>query len=129
MRMVMTSGRTVTQGRHVESKSGVAYSEETSMCFTNPVDLMELGIEGGECVEVKSDHGSVVLTTVAYDEMPQGLIFVPYGPFANHITGTRTHSSGMPDFKHLVVEITPTTQARKTAWDLIEELGGRRYEG
>jgi hypothetical protein len=27
------------------------------------------------------------------------------------------------------VEITPTTQARKTAWDLIEELGGRRYEG
>ena len=129
MRAIMTSGRTITQGRHVESKGGVSYSEETSSCFVNPVDLMELGIESGECVELKGDHGSVVLRTVADDEMPQGLIFVPYGPFANHITGTRTHSSGMPDFKHVEVEITPTTDARKSAYDLIEELGGRRYEG
>ncbi|MDT8358084.1 MAG: molybdopterin dinucleotide binding domain-containing protein, partial [Methanomicrobiaceae archaeon] len=110
MRAIMTSGRTVTQGRHVESKGGVTYSEETSSCHANPVDLLELGIESGECVEVKSDHGSVVLRTIACEEVPRGLIFVPYGPFANHITGTRTHSSGMPDFKHVAVEITPTAE-------------------
>lgn len=129
MNVILNTGRTVTQGRHVESKGGIAYSRETGSCFMNPLDLLDLGIEEGECIEIRSDCGSVVVRTRLCEDLDRGMIFLPYGPFANIITPAKTHSTGMPDFKDTLVEITPTTREPLSAWDLMEEMGGVRYEG
>jgi formylmethanofuran dehydrogenase subunit D len=128
VKFIFNTGRTVTQGRHVESKGGKAYSEETSACFLNPVDLMELGVDEGEHVEVRSSWGSVVLRAVSSDDQTPGMVFVPYGPYANQIIPGETHSTGMPDFKNIRVEIEYTEKTRKSAWDLMEDLGGVRYD-
>jgi formylmethanofuran dehydrogenase subunit D len=129
MKWVLNTGRTVTQGRFVEHKNTTGYSEEVSTCFMNPLDVMELGLIENENVVVRSEWGSVVLMAVADEGVPSGMIFVPMGPFANHIVPGGTHSAGMPDYKNILVEVDPTDEPRKTAWDLIEDAGGVRYEG
>jgi formylmethanofuran dehydrogenase subunit D len=127
MKFIFNTGRTVTQGRHIESKGGKAYSEETSSCFIHPVDLMELGVDDGEHIAVTSRWGSVVLKAVASEDQTPGMVFIPYGPFANQIIPGETHSTGMPDFKNVVVEIEYSDEKRKSAWELMEDLGGVRY--
>jgi formylmethanofuran dehydrogenase subunit D len=129
MRFLLNTGRTITQGKFVEHKTGVGYSQETSTCFINPLDLMDLGAFEGEHVRVTSEWGSVVFRAEVSEEVEPGVVFVPYGPFANHIIPGRTHSTGMPDFKSIPVEIEPTDDKPAHAWDLLEDIGGMRYEG
>lgn len=128
MRFVMNTGRTITQGRHIESKGGRTYSEETGTCFMHPFDMMGLGIDDRDRVAVTSEWGTIVLTVRESEDLHEGEVFVPYGPFANHITHPDTHSSGMPDYKYVNVEIEPTDLPQKIAWELMEEMGGLRYE-
>jgi formylmethanofuran dehydrogenase subunit D len=125
---ILNTGRTVTQGRHVEHKYHHNYFEEASCCFIHPMDLMDLDMEEGEHVEVTSEWGSVVLRTVSCEDLRRGMVFVPMGPFANHIIPPRTHSTGMPDFKSIPVELKYTDRPRPTQWDLMEAIGGKRYE-
>ncbi len=128
MKFILNTGRTVTQGRHVEHKYHQGYFEETSSCFIHPLDLMDLDLEDGEHVEVVSEWGSVVLRAVSCEDLRKGMIFVPLGPFANHIIPPRTHSTGMPDFKNITVELARTERERLTQWELMEKIGGKRYE-
>jgi len=129
VRFILNTGRTIVQGCHVEDKYSETYAGEVSTCRMNLLDMLELGVEEGEYVSVTCGSGSVVLKVVAAGEaIPCGSVFVPYGPYINHIMPEDTHSTGMPDFKSVVVVITPTTEPRKTLQDLIEDLGGRMYE-
>ena len=128
MMFILNTGRSIRQGKHIESKFSKGYSDETSACYINPLDLMELNIEEGDNVLIISSEGSVVLKTVSSDEMSKGMIFVAYGPFVNHIIPAVTHGTGMPDFKNIMVKIVPTLEPIKSAPELIEELGGLRYE-
>jgi formylmethanofuran dehydrogenase subunit D len=34
----------------------------------------------------------------------------------------------MPDFKSILVELEYTDAERSTQWDLMEKIGGKRYE-
>jgi formylmethanofuran dehydrogenase subunit D len=128
VKFILNTGRTVTQGRHVEHKYHLGYFEEVSCCFIHPLDLMDLDMEEGEHVRVISEWGSVVLRAVGCEDLRKGRIFVPMGPFANHIIPPRTHSTGMPDFKNITVELEYTDSERSTQWELMETIGGKRYE-
>ncbi len=128
MKVMMNTGRTVDQGANVENKRSVAYRDETGTCFMHFFDMMELGIDEGENVLVTSPYGRVVLTVAANDLIKPGTIFVPYGPYANHIIGGQTHSTGMPDFKSTEVTVEPTEEPRKAIYELMEELGGLPYD-
>jgi formylmethanofuran dehydrogenase subunit D len=61
-------------------------------------------------------------------EVEMGTVFVPYGPYANHIVAAGTRSTGMPDFKSHMVEIEPTDEAPKLVHELMEDLGGLAYD-
>lgn len=128
MKFLMNTGRSITQGKFVEHKYTIGYAEETSSCFINPLDLMDLEMDEGEHILVESKWGSVVLKSRLSDDIPRGMIFVPYGPFANHIIPSSTHSTGMPDFKTITVEVSYTPETRLATWDLMERIGGLRYE-
>ncbi|NYT06597.1 MAG: molybdopterin dinucleotide-binding protein [Methanomicrobiales archaeon] len=128
MNFVMNTGRTITQGRHIESKGGKTYSEETSTCRMHPFDMMEIGVDEGDHVAVSTSSGRVVLKVTASEDVREGTVFVPYGPFANHITPPGTHACGMPDYKGVLVAIEATDERRRSAWELMETLGGVRYE-
>ena len=127
MRMLMNTGRTVPQGESVERKDSPEYALAASACMIHPVDLMILGIEEGARVNVKNNSGEVVLTAASSEAVERGTVFVPLGPYANHIMESETHCTGMPDFKSMTVEITPTDEPVRTVPELIEALGGVRY--
>ena len=128
MKLLMSSGRTPEQGAQLYYKDTQDYSRETSYCYLNPMDMMEIGVEENEHVLITSTAGETVFNVRESPETPEGVVFIPCGPHANYILHEHTHSTGAPDFKGIPVEVTPTTLPLKTAWDLMEDLGGLRYE-
>lgn len=128
MRFLMITGRTIQQGTTVERKLSAPYADETSTCFMHEFDMMEMGLADRETVRVAGSYGEVVLKAAASEEVAVGTVFVPYGPYANHIIGADTHSTGMPDYKSHEVAVEPTDERVKTVHELMEELGGLAYD-
>jgi formylmethanofuran dehydrogenase subunit D len=127
MKALMNTGRTVPQGESVERKDSPEYETAVSVCMIHPVDMMTLGIEDGARVYVKNKYGEVVLVATSSETVERGTIFVPLGPYANHIMESETHCTGMPDFKSMTVDIGPSERPVMTVAELIEALGGVRY--
>lgn len=128
MKMMMSSGRTPEQGAQLYYKDTPEYSKQTSGCFLNPMDAMEIGVETGDNVLITSTAGSTVFSVHESPETPEGVVFIPCGPHANFILHSKTHATGAPDFKGMAVDVVPTSRAVESAWDLMEHLGGLRYE-
>ena len=128
MKFIMNTGRTIRQGKHIESKLGSAYSDETGTCFMHPMDMLALGVEENENVKASTGVGEVVLTVKTDEGLPEGMIFIPYGRHCNAILPSTTHSTGMPDYKHSDIEVIATDEKRKNAADLMRDMGGISYE-
>lgn len=128
MKAILNTGRTVPQGEAVEHKGSPVYRAVVSVCYMNPVDLMDLGIEEGARVVLTSRVGSIVLTTWTAEGLNRGEVFVPLGPYANHIIPAETHATGMPDFKGEQVDVAPTELPVKDIGSVMEEIGGLRYD-
>ena len=128
MKAILNTGRTVPQGVAVDHKGSPGYRDAVSLCYMNPVDLMDLGIEEGAQVVLTSRGGSIVLTSRAADGLNRGEVFVPLGPYANHIISAETHATGMPDFKGEPVDVAPTVKPVKDIDSVMEEIGGLRYD-
>ncbi len=128
MNVILNTGRTISQGMAVEHKASPGYRAAVSLCYMNPVDLMDLGIEQGARVTLTSRAGRIVLTTRATEGVNHGEVFVPLGPYANHLISAQTHATGMPDFKGEPVDIIPTDEPVKDIEDVMEEIGGVRYD-
>jgi len=128
MNAILNTGRTISQGMAVEHKASPGYRAAVSVCYINPLDLMDLGIEQGARVTLTSRAGRIVLTTRATEMVNQGEVFVPLGPYANHLISAQTHATGMPYFKSEPVDIIPTDEPVKDINDVMEEIGGVRYD-
>jgi formylmethanofuran dehydrogenase subunit D len=128
MKAILNTGRTIPQGVAVEDKGSLGYHTAVSLCYMNPVDLMDLGIEEGAQVLLTSPAGSIVLTSRTTEALNRGEVFVPLGPYANHIISAETHATGMPDFKGELVEVTVTDKPVKDISSVMEEIGGLRYD-
>jgi formylmethanofuran dehydrogenase subunit D len=92
------------------------------------VDMMLLGIENGARIRITTLTGYVVLTARSAEGVTRGEIFVTIGPYANHIISSETHGTGMPDFKSEWVDVEPTGEAVRSVGELMEEIGGLRYD-
>ncbi len=125
---LLNSGSTVQQGKELYFKRGKAYSEACSLCFINPLDLMEMGIEQGDHILFRRESSSVVLTSVSTDDIPRGEVFIPDGPYANVIIPPHTQSTGAPDFKGITINGEPTDDPILSAWDIMESYGGLRCD-
>ncbi len=128
MKCILNTGRTIPQGSAVEHKGSDVYRAVASACFLNPVDMMMLGIENGARVRITSPTGHVVLSALSAEGVSQGEIFVTIGPYANHIISSETHGTGMPDFKSQSVDVEPTEEPIRSVGELMEEIGGLRYD-
>lgn len=73
----------------------------------NPEDLGVLGVIHGQNVKVATETGSVIVRAViASQPLPRGVIFMPYGPWANTLIPMETCGTGMPPFKGINAEVT-----------------------
>ncbi|MDH7478014.1 MAG: molybdopterin dinucleotide binding domain-containing protein [Candidatus Bathyarchaeota archaeon] len=109
LRVTLLTGRTIEQGVGKErGKASKEYVESVSICFMDPEDLRRLGIKEKTNVMVSTDYGSVVVKALKSLRAPHpGLIFIPYGPWANVIVNPETHGIGMPSFKGIPAEVEP----------------------
>ncbi|MDD1691670.1 MAG: molybdopterin dinucleotide-binding protein [Methanoregula sp.] len=128
MKCILNTGRSVPQGASVEHKGSEEYLSVVSICFLNTVDMMMLGIENGARVMITSPTGHVVLSARLAEGVTRGEIFVAIGPYANHIISSETHGTGMPDFKSQYVDVEVTEEPVRSVGELMEEIGGLRYD-
>ncbi len=105
----MISGRTFMQGVAIEGhKHEDEYIKACGICEMDVSDLKKLKVYPGQSVRVRSADGEVVVRAVKATQGPHpGLVFIPMGPWANQVTGSKTYSTGMPMFKGVKVTIEP----------------------
>jgi len=109
LRVTLLTGRTIEQGVGKErGKASKDYMESVSVCCMDPEDLKKLGIKEKTNVLVSTDYGSIVVKAVKSLRAPHpGVIFIPYGPWANALVNPETHSIGMPSFKGIPACVEP----------------------
>lgn len=121
--VTLTTGRTLTQGVGSEKgKSSETYSKETSKIQMDPEDMKEMDLHLKDPVKIKTEQGEVVLRADKSNDAPhKGIVFLPYGPFANKLIGTNTDSTGMPDFKNITAKLEQTDEKPTGLEELTEQ--------
>jgi formylmethanofuran dehydrogenase subunit D len=109
LKVTLITGRTIEQGVGKEyGKSSHEYYEACSMVYMDAGDMKKIGVKNGTHVLVTTPNGSVVLRAVKYPRSAiTGLIYIPYGPWANAVVSDATTSIGTPSFKGTPAEVEP----------------------
>jgi formylmethanofuran dehydrogenase subunit D len=120
----LETGRTIYQGEGKEhGKFSEEYWRSVALCEIDPSDMAELGIKENDNVKITTEFGHVIVRAVetARDPHP-GVIFIPYGPWANLIVNPKTHGTGMPSLKGIEAKIEPATRNKVfSLHDLLEK--------
>ena len=128
LNLILLTGRTIDQGVGKESgKSTKLYFESTTICYMDQTDMDKLRLKNNDHIQAKTDEGSVILRAVKHPRgaMP-GMIYIPYGPWANVICSSKTTSIGMPSFKGTPVEVKPApNQSVLTLKELLKKEFGK----
>ncbi len=112
LRVTLLTGRTIEQGVGKEhGKSSKEYVESVSVCYMDPEDMKKLGVKDKTNIQVSTAFGSVVVKALKSLRAPHpGVIFIPYGPWANVIVDPETHGIGMPSFKGIPATVEPAPE-------------------
>ncbi len=107
LKVTLITGRTINQGANLENKTSSDYLEATAYCELNSKDAGLLGKPGSN-VKVKSRHGEVIVKLKENNGNPDGIAFIPMGPWANAVIDPDTKGCGMPGFKGVPAEVEAT---------------------
>lgn len=109
LQVTLVTGRTIDQGVGKEQgKASKEYMSSVSVCHVDPEDMKRMGLKEKTNILVSTAFGSVVVKALKSPRAPHtGLIFIPYGPWANVVVDPDTHSVGMPSLKGIPAEIEP----------------------
>ena len=108
--LILIAGRTSKQGTTLNAgKLKAEYRDVTSTGEMNVEDMARLGLEDGDRVRLRSPAGEIVVhcTGKTSEELPPGVMFLPYGPPSSQLMGGDTACTGMPISKNLEVEVEP----------------------
>jgi formylmethanofuran dehydrogenase subunit D len=104
-RFIMNAGRTTKQGQQISvGKDTPEYEAMVTTLSMHPDDMKVVGVESGANVRVRSETGEGTFKCVA-GKVPQGMVFIPYGPPTCRLMGQTTDGTGMPTSKGWEVEI------------------------
>jgi formylmethanofuran dehydrogenase subunit D len=107
-RFLMNAGRTTKQGQQISiGKDHPDYVAMVSTLTMHPDDMKAVGVEPGGTVRVRSEYGGEATFQCKEGKVPQGMIFVPYGPPTCRLMGVTTDGTGMPTSKGWEVEVEP----------------------
>lgn len=113
MKVLVTSGRTLSQGRTMEKgKMTPDYEEAVAVCELDATAMEFLGIENGETIIVKTELGEVVVKAKLNKNLLPGIAFIPCGPYFNFLLDSYTQLTGMPGFKSLPATIDAAPGAK-----------------
>ena len=118
LKVTLITGRTINQGANLENKTSSDYLEATACCELNSKDAGKLSRPGGN-VRVKTGYGDVIVKLKENNGNPDGIAFIPMGPWANAVVDPDTKGCGMPGFKGIPAEIEATDEKVLTMKELI----------
>jgi formylmethanofuran dehydrogenase subunit D len=114
-RFIMNAGRTTKQGQQINvGKDHPEYQAIVGTLNMHPEDMKAIGIESGGTVRVRSENGEATFRCVE-GKVPQGMIFVPYGPPTCRLMGQNTDGTGMPTSKGWEVDVEPIASGKSEA--------------
>jgi formylmethanofuran dehydrogenase subunit D len=106
-RFTLHSIRTSKQGQQINvGKDHAEYETIVSTLTMHPEDMKSLNILPGATVRLRSDDGEAVFVCQP-GKVPEGMIFVPYGPPTCRLYGGETDGTGMPTTKGWAVDVEP----------------------
>jgi formylmethanofuran dehydrogenase subunit D len=111
IKVILISGRTIEQGENLEHKMSEEYFNAVAVCELNDKDMEKLGVSPDEKVKVKTRYGEVIVKAKKGKGYPEGIAFIPMGPWANAVVSANTRGAGMPAYKGLDAVITKTDEA------------------
>lgn len=114
MEAILVTGRSLGQGLGIElGKYSKRYHGSVTVCEMNPKDMEGLGVKAGDTIRISTNFGYVIARVVeSMQEIPSGIVFIPYGPWINTVVDPKTHGTGMPSFKGISVKIETVPKER-----------------
>lgn len=106
--MLLIPGRSSKQGTSLnKGKLGDEYRDVTSTVEINAEHMARLGFNNGDRLRLKNHVGEAVVTCVSKKptDLPEGMIFIAYGPTSSRLMESDTAGSGMPLSKHIAVQV------------------------
>jgi formylmethanofuran dehydrogenase subunit D len=101
----MNAGRTTKQGQQINvGKDSPEYQAIVNTITMHPDDMRDEGIVTGATVRVWCENGEATFCCKE-GKVPQGMIFVPYGPPTCRLMGQTTDGTGMPTSKGWEVQV------------------------
>lgn len=106
-RLLLSAMRTAQQGVNVNvGKDGDEYKQIVTTMSIHPDDMKAIGVVEGQSVRVRSEFGEAEFKCQS-GKVPEGMIFVPYGPPTCKLMGGNTDGTGMPTSKGWEVDVEP----------------------
>ncbi|MDD1752582.1 MAG: molybdopterin dinucleotide-binding protein [Methanotrichaceae archaeon] len=124
MKAIMISGRTLAQGASCESKMTKDFFQAASVCSLSEPDYKALDLGEGKNVQIVNQSGQAVFSARLDKGLPPGIIFIPMGPWANILIAPDTGGCGMPQYKGVEVELSPTDSPILDIRALFKNIGG-----
>ena len=107
IRLLLNPTRTAKQGVQVNiGKYSDEYIEMTTTLTFHADDMAAIGVSDGDSVRVRTEHGEAEFKCVQ-GKVPEGMVFVPYGPPTCKLMGGNTDGTGMPTSKGWEVDVEP----------------------
>ena len=111
VRLLLNPMRTAQQGVHVNvGKDGDEYKQIVTTLSIHSKDMAAIGVSDGDAVLVRTEFGEAEFTCSA-GKVPEGMIFVPYGPPTCKLMGGSTDGTGMPTSKGWEVDVVPVNES------------------
>ena len=97
--------RTAKQGSHINiGKFSDEYQKIVTTLEISAADMESLGVAEGDSVRVRTEIGEAIFQCTQA-KVPDGLLFIPYGPPTCRLMGGDTDGTGMPTSKGWEVEV------------------------
>ncbi len=104
--MILVPGRSSKQGTALnKGKLKQEYLSITSTLEMNSDDMQRLGLEEGDSVRLSNEVGETVVSCKGRkpEDLPSGMLFIPYGPPSSQLMASDTAGTGMPISKNIEV--------------------------
>ncbi len=103
--LTLITGRSTKQGTGVSTgKARDDYKEATTVVELSGADMARAALSDGDQARLKTAFGTAEVKCRQGD-VPEGVAFIAFGSACNRLVGGETSASGMPDSKHLIVEL------------------------
>lgn len=108
-RFILNASRSSKQGTLINvGKESQEYQELTSRMTMAQKDMDEIGLTEGQLAVVRTEFGEATFQCES-GKVPEGMIFIAYGPPTCKLMGGNTDGTGMPMSKGWEVEVVPVS--------------------